>query len=75
MASWNENGLDIPDLLSGGAYILVSTTYTIESNSTTALLTVQNIDMASSRLKVIAPNILFSVFVTTSFRQIIRFLD
>ena len=75
MASWNENGLDTPDLLSGGAYILVSTTYTIESNSTTVLLTVQNIGIASSRFKVIGPNILFPGFGITLRGQIIRFPD
>lgn len=68
MVSWNENGLDIPDLLPGWAYILVLTTYTVEFNSTTVLLTVQNMGMASSRLKVIAPNILFPVFDTTILR-------
>ena len=75
MVSWNENGLDIPDLLSGGAYILVLMTYTIESNSTTVLLTVQKIGMVSSRLEVIAPNILFPVFDTTLLRRVLHFPD
>ena len=75
MVFWNEKGLDRPDLLSGGAYILVLTTYTIEPNSTTVLLTVQNIGIAFSQLKVIAPNILFLVFDTALLRQIIHFPD
>ena len=49
------------------------TTYTIESNSTTVILTVHNIDIPSTRLKVIAPKILFSGFDTTLLRQNIHF--
>lgn len=29
MVSWNENGLDVPDFLSDGAYILLCTNYTV----------------------------------------------
>lgn len=29
MVSWNGNGLDMPDFLSGGAYILIFTIHTV----------------------------------------------
>ena len=41
----------------------------------TVLLTVQHMGMASSRLKVIASNILFLILITTLLGQIIRFTD